>query len=270
MSTTTTNAIEKTLNNVNEIYASQGFGSGASGYIVILTAVLFILGSFFIIKRNQKKSEELQDKLFVLFEQSVAKNNDEVKTLNSSMLEEIKNITLTIRDGMESMTTNVGKSSEAMYALIENNNDRLVEVINSEKKITLLDFEKQCKVLMELSLLRMYESFNSRLEKNDLVKLKCDLIGSETECHKDSEIFSIIRKFGLECKTDIKNLNFNNEVIKNKVFDKYSMYLNELNIKVCDTFDVDVGYCKDLTGRAVRNVVFSTLNGINDLNFDNL
>lgn len=268
--TLTTSAINTATNEIIKQYNTNGFGSGASGLLVILTAILFVLGSLWIMKRNQKKAEETQDKLFNLFEQTVKNNNEEAKALNSDMIEEIKNITLIIKESMETMNINTTKSSEMIYSIIESGNERLVDVINSEKQITLPDFEKQCKVLMELSLLRMYESFNSRLEKNDLVKLKCDLIGTETECHKNSEIYSIIRKFGLECKADMKSLNFNNEIVKTKAFEKYTFHLNELNIKMCEIFNVVEGYSKELVSRSLRNTIFSTLNSINDLNFENL
>ena len=269
-SMTTNGAINTITNETIKQYNTNGFGSGASGFIVIIIALIFIGLAGYIIKRNQKKSEDLQEKLLKLFEESVNNNNKEMKELNTNMIDEIKNITLVIKESMETMNINTTKSNEMIYSIIESGNDRIVDIINSEKQITLSDFEKQCKVLMELSLLRVYESLTSRLEKNDLVKLKCDLIGTEIQCHKDSEIFSIIRKFALECKSDMKGLNYSNDTIKTKVFDKYSEYLNDLNEKMCGVFDVNEGYSKELVGRTLRNTLFSTLNTINDLSFDKL
>ena len=91
-SMTTNGAINTITNETIKQYNTNGFGSGASGFIVIIIALIFIGLAGYIIKRNQKKSEDLQEKLLKLFEESVNNNNKEMKELNTNMIDEMHSL----------------------------------------------------------------------------------------------------------------------------------------------------------------------------------
>lgn len=261
--------IDKTLENITSIFSSGGF-NGAAQYIIIVLFFLGAMGIAWIIKGEFKRREELTDKMFSVFQENIKHHSDSVDSMNKGIIEEIKTISQSIKDGIENMNTNTTRANDMIYSLIEKNNEKIINVMEEDKTLSVSDFEYQSKIHFEIALLRTGNSINERIEKNNLVKLKNQLRGSETCCYLDGELASIAKKYSIEAKEKIKSLNFPYENMRGRVLLEYDRIINNMNISLCNIFDVKENYSKDDLLGASRALITKTLNLANSMSFEEL
>ena len=60
MSNVTTNILQDTAKNINKEYSQNGFGNGASGYIVIVLCVCAIVITIYYIIKSIKKMQRIE------------------------------------------------------------------------------------------------------------------------------------------------------------------------------------------------------------------
>ena len=260
---------EKIVDSVTSIFNNKGFG-GASEYLII---VLFFLGSvsiIWLVKSQLKRKDNLTDEMFAVFKKSIEDHSKSMERLNEGIISEIKTISESIKDGIDNMNTNSIRANEIIHSLLEKNNEKIITAMEEDKTLSINEFEKQAKTYFEVMLLRTSNSINERIEKNNLVKLKNQLRGSETCCYLDGELASIAKKYLIEAKEDIKNLNFPYENMRSKVLLEYDRIINNMNIELCAIFDVNENYLKEELFGASRALIMKTLNLANSISFENL
>ena len=261
--------MEKVIEGITTIFTTGGFSS-ASQYVVVILFFLGALGAGMIIKNVLASREKLMDDMFALFKETLKTHSDSMDSINKGVIEEIKTISESIKDGIEKMNDNTSRANDIMYDLFEKNSEKLMTVMEDEKTLSSQEFEKQTKTYFEIALLRTNNSINERIEKNNLVKLKNQLRGTETCCYLDGELASIAKKYLIDTKIDIKTLNFPYENIKVKVLSEYDRIVNTMNIELCAIFDVKENYIKEDLFGASRALIMKTINLANSISFDNL
>lgn len=260
---------ERIVESITSIFDKKGFG-GASEYLII---VLFFLGAvsiIWLVKNQLKRKDNLTDEMFAVFKKSIEDHSKSMEKLNEGIISEIKAISESIKDGIDNMNTNSTRANEIIHSLLEKNNEKIITAMEEDKTLSLSEFEKQAKTYFEVMLLRTNNSINERIEKNNLIKLKNQLRGSETCCYLDGELASIAKKYLIEAKEDIKNLNFQYENMRAKVLSEYDRIINNMNIELCSIFDVKENYLKEELLSASRALIMKTLNLANSISFEDL
>ena len=278
MNGTTLTAIQTEL--VKE-YQARGFES-ASALLIIIIASLFI-GIFSIIvykmiknteitrkettnnlSEERKQNRELLEKMMGIFEASSNNQTRAVIDMNEKLVAQMKEISEKQTKTIESFNSSI----EGMYNIIDLHSSRTIETINSDKMLSLDEFEKMTKTIMENTILFIRGDLESRVQKNDLFKLKQEICGSEVCCYENSEVYSIIRNRTMIGRNKIRELKFNNEALKEKLFQRTDGLIKEVTRELCLTFDVvDENYIKASLFRAVTNISYKMINKINEIDF---
>ena len=152
--------VQKTTDNLNHQYNTSGFGSGASGYIVIVFAIACVVGMFIYMARREKEhktdKKEHRETLDMLI-------NSFLDT-NKSIVREIK----TISDRQDKLITSFNASIEGLYDVVGVQTKEIKREINSEKTLSLREFEKQYKMIAENCIFKIKDSLETRIEQNAL------------------------------------------------------------------------------------------------------
>lgn len=272
MDSMTTTILSEATNQYN-----KGGINSAGGYILVVIGVLFVVGTIFYVKKNmkineknidnlnkereteKKESKELQDKLFKMFEESINRQYTEMSTMNKEIINEVKSISDSIRDGMNGIVENNLKANEMLYAVIESSNDKVLNAIEERKCLRVEDYEKQVKLLNENHLFKLKDSLESRISRNNLVELK-DVIAQEID--------GMIENMACEFKESIKDIKYPNEAIITKFHVKYDSIIVDFKSDIIKLFDVKDNYNKDNLLRAVKSDVYKCINKISILNFN--
>ena len=264
------------IKNTTEIFNTQGFNS-ASQYIILIAVIVIGAAILWYFKKTVSSSDEerkennkLQDKIFEMFQESSNRQYGIAIEMNKSIIEEVKNISESIKDGIEGIKQMSIKSNEIIEALLEKNNEKIITTIGKDKTLSTKEFEIQAKGFFEIGLLRTNNSINERIEKNNLVKLKTRLRGSESCCYLDGELASIAKDNMNDSKNNIKALEFENTILRDKVIFEYDRIITQMNIELSTIFDVEDGYSKvDLFGET-RALIKRTLNLSNAMEFEKM
>lgn len=269
--------MDKIITDIFTIFTSKGMDS-ASQYIILISFVLglFALGWYFrhlllsaekqreeerrIQKEERDENTKITNKVLEMFEQNSNRQYEAMIKINENIIEEVKNISNCIRDGIDTM-------NDSLTEMIEKSNAKLISTIDEEKTMSLSEFESQSKSLVEICLRRINSSINERIEKNNLVKLKSGLRGSQECCYLDGELASITKKHWIDIKAEIRDKNYKEEHIKIKVIAEYDSIILKINMSLCDIFDVGDSYSKDDLYRAVRVLIEQNLNIANSIDF---
>ena len=272
--------MDKIITNISTIFTSKGMDS-ASQYIILVSFVLglFALGWYFryILASAEKQREEerklqkeerdensrITNKVLEMFEQNSNRQYEAMIKINENIIEEVKNISNCIREGIDTM-------NDSITEMIEKSNEKLISTIDEEKTVSLSEFESQSKALIEICLRRINNSINERIEKNNLVKLKSGLRGSQECCYLDGELASITKKHWIDIKSKIKEINYQEEHTKLKIITEYDNTILNMNMSLCNIFDVEETYSKDDLYRAVRALVEHNLNIANAIDFGDI
>lgn len=269
--------MDKIITDIFTIFTSKGMDS-ASQYIILVSFILgiFALGWYFrhlLVSAEKQRGEEkeiqakereenskITNKVLEMFEQNSNRQYEAMIKINESIIEEVKNISNCIKDGIDAMNGSITE-------MIEKSNEKLISTIDDEKTVSLSGFEKQSKALIEICLRRINNSINERIEKNNLVKLKSGLRGSQECCYLDGELASITKKHWIDTKAEIKDIKYKEEHIKTRVVAEYDAVILKMNLSICEIFDVNDSYSKDELYRAVRALVEQNLNITNAIDF---
>lgn len=264
------------IKTTTEIFNKQGFNS-ASQYIILISVIVIGAGMLWYFKKTindtDKEREEnnaLQKKVLEMLEASSNRQYEAVIEINKSIIQEVKNISESIKEGIQSIKETSIKSNEMIEALLEKNNEKIITTIGKEKTLSTKEFEIQAKGFFEIGLLRTNNSINERIEKNNLVKLKTRLRGSESCCYLDGELASIAKDHMNDSKNNIKALEFENTILRDKIIFEYDKIITQMNIELSTIFDVEDGYSKvDLFGET-RALIKRTLNLSNAMEFEKM
>jgi len=253
----------KATDNLNYQYNTNGFGGGASGYIVIVFAIACVVAMFIYMARREK--EHKTDK---------KEHRETLNMLINSFLETNKNIVSeikTISDRQDKLIMSFNSSIEGLYDVVGVQTKEIKKEINSEKQLSLKEFEKQYKMIAENCVFRIKDSLENRIEQNALFENKASICGLEGECmFEGSEIYSLVKKFQTEAREKVNCLNFNNEKLKNNLSKIIDKAVKQHTQELCYLFDVEQNYVKSALHRGLRNMGFKVINRINEINFEDL
>lgn len=262
-----TQATLKAVDNVNCQYNTNGFGSGASGYIIIIFTVLCMIGMFaYIIKKDKEHKE---DKNFdrTQYKEVLDKMMDSFLDTNKQIVDNIKHIS----DGQDKLVGSFNKSIEELYDVIGVQTKEFKKELNSDKELSLKEFERQYKVIAENCIYRIKDSLESRIEQNMLYENKETICGLGNSCSfENSEMFSLVKKFQAESREKVDGLNFKNEKVREKLRKITDSMAKQYAQELCYIFDVNSDYVKAALHRGVRNLSFKVINQINDIKFEDL
>ena len=256
-----------TLQNVNKQYNENGFGSGASGYLIIIFAIACMIGMLYYIRKKEKESQE-DKKVDREYHQGLMNRMmDSFIQTNEKITEEIK----VISNRHDRLIESFNNSIEGLYSVIGVQTKEIKKEINSEKELSLKEFERQYKALAENCIFKIKDSLENRIEQNMLYENKASICGIAEGCtFENSEMYSLIKKFQSETREKVKQLHFNGDKIKDKLTKMTDLMAKQYAQELCYLFDVEQGYVKSALHRGVRNLSFKVLNKINDINFEEL
>lgn len=247
MNNITTTILQDTAKNINKEYSQNGFGNGASGYIVIVLCVCAItIAIYYIIKSIKKSAEDretsknIQNELLTMFQNTSTKQYEEMYKMNENIIAEIKEISQKVQVGIDKMVETNLNTTKIMYDMIESSSEKTISKINAEKELGDRDYEEHIKLLFEVSMLKLHRSLLERIEKNSLLRYKNEICGTEQCNFEDGELYSELSKTHISFreKTDLSESEYTNEKRKQKILEFVKSKIYDLIIPLCKLFCV--------------------------------
>ena len=239
--------IQSTTKEVIKHYNANGFGNGASGYLIILLAACTIgLTVMYIIKsmRNRdiekQNSSNLQNELLKMFQSTSTKQYEEMYKMNEQIIDEIKEISQKVQIGIDKMVETNLNTTKIVYDIIESSSEKTISKINSEKELGDRDYEEHIKLLLEVSMLKLHRYLLERIEKNSLLRYKNEICGTEACNFEDGELYSELSKthISFKEKTELSESEYTNEKRKQKILEFVKSKIYDLTIPLCKLFTV--------------------------------
>jgi len=142
---------------------------------------------------------------------------------------------------------------------IKDSIDYMREKIECTKEIDHSLFEVIASKTFHTFIYDIERDMNKIVDRNNLVTLKSVIVGTpvflEGVTTNNGEIMNKIDfRYG-EHKKDLESLPYNTEIMR-KMFGNIASLRLELNTELCNCFDVQTGYDKDLLKRNIENVLF--------------
>ena len=279
--------IQSTAKEVIKQYNTNGFGNGASGYLIILLAACAIgLAVIYIVKsmRNRdlekETSNKLQNELLKMFQSTSTKQYEEMYKMNEQIIDEIKEISQKVQIGIDKMVETNLNTTKIMYDMIESSSEKTISKINSEKELGDKDYEEHIKLLFEVSMLKLHRSLLDRIEKNSLSRYKNEICGTEQCNFEDGELYSELSKTHISFreKTELSESEYTNEKRKQKILEFVKSKIYDLAIPLCklfcvgDTYDnpaTNEIYKKDMK-KALSVLIDKRINDVEEKDFSDL
>lgn len=259
------NGVSKTT----DLVAEKGYQNVSAG-VIILIAIIFILIFTYMFKTIIKNSKEerkdnkaLMERMMNIYETNMKEQSTQTKEFLDKMVKTI-DIINTKQDEMKSFFKGI---NEGIINYIDISSNKVIDKVNGEKELTIMEFEKQSKIILENCILRIKEDLENKIEKNDLVANKLSVCGTPENKNQNSELYLIIKKQSTECKDKIKALNFKHDSKKECLFNIIDDTSQEILLELSNIFDVKEGYIKAPMFRQIKNISDRTINSINELNF---
>lgn len=260
------------IDTASDIYEKNGFES-ASGYVVIMLFTCIIFGMFFYLRKQEKINEKNKEIERENQKEERKQYKDLMDTMissfldtNKKMIEEIK----TISNKQSELIVNFNSTIESIYNLNELGNNKMIETVNAEKELSLDDFEKITKIIIENGIFGIQNDLSSRIYRNDLILLKGQICGCDENDYENSEIYSIVKNNMNIGRSKIHLLKYNNPILREKL-NKIHI---EMALKTCKeiikAFDVKEGYSKDVLNRIIKNIIYKLINDIKEINYKEL
>lgn len=247
MENITKTVIQNSAKEFNEQYQQNGFGSGASGYIVLVLCICaIVLTIYYIINSIKKNTEDkkvsnnIQNELLSMLQSTSTKQYEEMYKMNEQIIDEIKEISQKVQIGIDKMVETNLNTTKIVYDMIESSSEKTISKINAEKELGDKDYEEHIKLLFEVSMLKLHRSLLDRIEKNSLSRYKNEICGTEQCNFEDGELYSELSKthISFKEKTELSESEYTNEKRKQKILEFVKSKIYDLTIPLCKLFTV--------------------------------